>query len=162
MVVPKNADGSIIEAEMTRFPGMQYCKTDLIASKGIVFVKYSTSSAACIAMETVQMTGMVAGYKVKIMLAEPKTRATDPNLAAAVTAAGFLGGLHSARPGGLQPGLLPGGFGGGAPAGAALMTSLSPGLLGPTGALQDFGGLHSMNSGGSLGGFGSLGGPGGG
>jgi RNA recognition motif-containing protein len=77
MVVPKSADGSIIEAEMARFNGMQYCKTDLIASKGIVFVKYTTSSAACMAMESVQLSGMVAGYKVKIMLAEPKTRRVE-------------------------------------------------------------------------------------
>lgn len=77
MVVPKSADGSIIEAEMARFNGMQYCKTDLIASKGIVFVKYMTSSAACMAMESVQSSGMVAGYKVKIMLAEPKTRRVE-------------------------------------------------------------------------------------
>lgn len=77
MVVPKNADGSVIEAEMSRFPGMQYCKTDLIASKGIVFVKYVTSSSACIAMEAIQSTGVVAGYKVKIMLAEPKSKRSD-------------------------------------------------------------------------------------
>lgn len=77
MVVPKNADGSIIEAEMSRFSSMQYCKTDLIASKGIVFVKYATSSSACVAMETIQSTGAVAGYKVKIMLAEPKSRRND-------------------------------------------------------------------------------------
>ena len=44
---------------MSRYPGLQYCKTDLIATKGIVFVKYSKSSAACLVMETVQQTGMV-------------------------------------------------------------------------------------------------------
>ena len=77
MVVPKSADGGLIESEMATFPGIQYCKTDLIASKGIVFVKYSTSSAACSAMEAVQASGTVAGYRVKIMLAEPKTRRSD-------------------------------------------------------------------------------------
>eukprot|EP00890_Picochlorum_soloecismus_P001870 jgi/Picsp_1/2684/NSC_00914-R1_rna-binding protein 45 len=74
MVVPKNADGSLIEAEMASYPGMQYCKIDLIGAKGIVFVKYETSSAACAAMEAIQSSGVVAGYRVKIMLAEPKTR----------------------------------------------------------------------------------------
>ena len=44
---------------MARFSGMQYCKTDLIATKGIVFVKYARSSSACLAMETIQETGMV-------------------------------------------------------------------------------------------------------
>lgn len=77
LVVPKNADGNIIQAEMSRFPGMQYCKTDLIATKGIVFVKYSSSSSAYLAMETVLSTGILAGYKVKIMLADPKTRRVD-------------------------------------------------------------------------------------
>lgn len=45
---------------MSRFPGMQYCKTDLIATKGIVFVKYAKSSSACLAMETVAETGLVS------------------------------------------------------------------------------------------------------
>jgi len=97
MVVPKNADGSVIEAEMARFSGMQYCKTDLIASKGIVFVKYSTSSSACLAMETVQLAGSVAGYKVKIMLAEPKTRRTDtiaPFLSGSMQSGGGILGPH--------------------------------------------------------------------
>jgi len=74
MVVPKNADGSLIEAEMASYPGMQYCKIDLIGTKGIVFVKYETSSAAYAAMEAIQSSGVIAGYRVMIMLAEPKTR----------------------------------------------------------------------------------------
>jgi hypothetical protein len=60
MVVPKSSDGAAIEVEMSRFPGMQYCKTDLIATKGIVFVKYAKSSSACLAMETVAETGLVS------------------------------------------------------------------------------------------------------
>ncbi|WPT18148.1 RNA-binding protein 45 [Picochlorum sp. SENEW3] len=74
MVVPKHANGSEIEEKMRGFPGMQYCKTDLIASKGIVFVKYSSSSAAHTAMEAVQAAGGIAGYRVKVMLAEPKSQ----------------------------------------------------------------------------------------
>lgn len=46
---------------MARFSGMQYCKTDLIATKGIVFVKYTKSSSACLAMETIQEMGSVGG-----------------------------------------------------------------------------------------------------
>ena len=46
IVVPKNAIGSQIESRMAEFPGLQYCKTDLIASKGIVFAKYDASSSA--------------------------------------------------------------------------------------------------------------------
>ena len=88
---------------------LQYCKTDLIASKGIVFCKYTKASSALLALEEVSETGMVrglavclgscpplviahtltcrgciksltlhmlqlAGYKVKCMLAEPKSK----------------------------------------------------------------------------------------
>lgn len=74
-------------------------------------------------METVQQTGMVAGYKVKIMLAEPKTRRSE--------LPGFLPGLVGGR--GMQqdlvPGLgVPGAFGPGA-ANATLLSSLTPGLV---------------------------------
>lgn len=126
---------------MSRFAGMQYCKTDLVASKGIAFVKYATSSAACMAMETVQMAGIVAGYKVKVMLAEPKTRRADPTQA-------FLQGLPNGH--NVGPGLLPGAFGNAGP-GGPLMPSLSHGLLGPAMGLQDFSSL------GSLGGVGTFG-----
>lgn len=124
MVVPKNSDGSIIEAEMSRFAGMQYCKTDLIASKGIVFVKYATSSSACMAMEAVQVSGTVAGYKVKIMLAEPKTRRNDM-----VGGAQFLPGLQAPRMGG-APGHVAGGFPGGSMA-SQLLPPISASLLAP-------------------------------
>ena len=50
----------VAQVEMARFSGMQYCKTDLIAAKGIVFIKYSKSSSACLAMETIQEAGMVS------------------------------------------------------------------------------------------------------
>jgi len=80
IVVPKNANGSEIESRMAEFPGMQYCKTDLIASKGIIFVKYDTSSHAYAAMQAVQASGSIAGYRVKVMIAEPKNRRTHPGL----------------------------------------------------------------------------------
>ena len=159
MVVPKNSDGSIIEAEMSRFAGVQYCKTDLIASKGIVFVKFATSSAACVAMESVQMAGMVSGYKVKIMLAEPKTRRVEGG------AQGFLQGLPAGLRGGLQPGLLPANFSSAGVGGGPLMInqSLSPGLLGGAGVnLQDFSSLRSAAALNSLGSGGGSFGPSGG
>ena len=74
IVVPKNALGSEIESRMAEFPGLQYCKTDLIASKGIVFAKYDASSSAYAAMEAVQASGSIAGYRVKVMIAEPKNQ----------------------------------------------------------------------------------------
>ncbi|KAL6785046.1 hypothetical protein ACKKBG_A02220 [Auxenochlorella protothecoides x Auxenochlorella symbiontica] len=121
LVVPKSADGSAIEAAMSAFPDLQYCKTDLVASKGIVFVKYARSSSAAAAMEAVQASGQVAGYRVKIMLAEPKVRRSP----SASSAAGMLGGggaaAGHARAAALQA-LLAGGAGGarGAPAVADL------------------------------------------
>jgi RNA recognition motif-containing protein len=74
IVVPKNARGAEIESRMAEFPGLQYCKTDLIASKGIVFAKYDASSSAYAAMEAVQASGSIAGYRVKVMIAEPKNQ----------------------------------------------------------------------------------------
>eukprot|EP00891_Asterochloris_glomerata_P003566 jgi/Astpho2/3566/gw1.00057.54.1_t len=59
LVVPKTADASLIEAELASFHDLQYCKTDLIASKGVVFCKYTKSSSALLAMEAIQETGMV-------------------------------------------------------------------------------------------------------
>ncbi|DBA73573.1 TPA: RNA-binding protein 45 [Trebouxia sp. C0005] len=72
LVVPKAADAAAIEANLASFQDLQYCKTDLIATKGVVFCKYAKSSSALAALEAVTDTGMLAGYKVKCMLAEPK------------------------------------------------------------------------------------------
>lgn len=72
LVVPKAADAAAIEANLASFQDLQYCKTDLIATKGVVFCKYAKSSSALAALETVTETGALAGYKVKCMLAEPK------------------------------------------------------------------------------------------
>eukprot|EP00887_Chlorella_sp_A99_P005987 scaffold27.g5987.t1 len=185
MVVPKSADGSLIEAEMARFSGMQYCKTDLIATKGIVFVKYGKSSAACLAMETIQETGMtalaraggvragpaarprrcgarrdiaatcltdaraarapapraqVAGYKVKVMLAEPKSRRSSPE---GMPYLGLGAARGSLGPQGLLAGMgMPGAYGG-AGGGASLLTSLTPGLMGQGLGLPDYTSLQS-------------------
>jgi hypothetical protein len=39
---------------------MEYCKTDLIASKGCVFVKYAKASSALRALEEIAAKGMVS------------------------------------------------------------------------------------------------------
>ncbi|KAK9810800.1 hypothetical protein WJX73_008634 [Symbiochloris irregularis] len=78
LVVPKTADADSIQAVMSQEPDLQYCKTDLIGAKGIVFCKYARASSALHVMEAVNETGMLAGYKVKCMLAEPKSKRHSP------------------------------------------------------------------------------------
>ncbi|GFH06706.1 uncharacterized protein HaLaN_01378 [Haematococcus lacustris] len=56
------------------FPDLEYCKTDLVATKGVAFCKFSKSSSALKALEAIAEDGMLAGYRVKVMLAEPKTK----------------------------------------------------------------------------------------
>ena len=51
-----------LQAELASFHDLQYCKTDLIASKGVVFCKYTKSSSALLAMEAIQETGMVGSW----------------------------------------------------------------------------------------------------
>lgn len=47
------------QEEMARWPELQYCKTDLIASKGVVFCKFLQSSSALRALEAIAENGMV-------------------------------------------------------------------------------------------------------
>ncbi len=49
----------LAQAHMAAFQDLQYCKTDLIAAKGIVFCKYAKASAALRALEAVNATGQV-------------------------------------------------------------------------------------------------------
>lgn len=51
-------DGCAQDA-MGEFPGLQYCKTDLMLDKGVVFCKYGRSSQALAAMEAINTLGMV-------------------------------------------------------------------------------------------------------
>ncbi|KAF5828332.1 hypothetical protein DUNSADRAFT_17777, partial [Dunaliella salina] len=74
LVVPKQADPQQIQMEAAAFPGLEYCKTDLVAPKGVVFLKFSKTSSALIALEIINERGTFAGYKVKAMLAVPKTK----------------------------------------------------------------------------------------
>ena len=41
------------QEEMSKFRDLEYCKIDLIAAKGIVFVKYAKSSSALLALESI-------------------------------------------------------------------------------------------------------------
>lgn len=79
IVVPKTADAALIQEELGRWPDLQYCKTDLIASKGVVFCKFMRSSPALSALEAIVESGTLAGYKVKCMLAEPKSGRGRPD-----------------------------------------------------------------------------------
>ncbi|CAD7697503.1 unnamed protein product [Ostreobium quekettii] len=74
LVVPKTADAQAIKEDMGKCVDLEYCKTDLIASKGVVFCKFQKASAALKAMEDICETGTLCGYKVKCMLAEPKSK----------------------------------------------------------------------------------------
>ncbi len=49
----------LLQSEMAKFNDLEYCKTDLIAAKGIVFCKYGRTSSALRALEAVQENGMV-------------------------------------------------------------------------------------------------------
>lgn len=44
---------------MSKFMDLEYCKTDLIAAKGVVFCKFSKSSSALMALESVSERGTV-------------------------------------------------------------------------------------------------------
>eukprot|EP01024_Parvocaulis_polyphysoides_P031205 TRINITY_DN2826_c0_g3_i1.p1 TRINITY_DN2826_c0_g3~~TRINITY_DN2826_c0_g3_i1.p1 ORF type:complete len:196 (-),score=34.05 TRINITY_DN2826_c0_g3_i1:31-618(-) len=75
LVVPRTADEQLLQEEMAKYEGLEYCKTDLISSKGIAFAKYSKASQALVALEDVTKTNMLAGYRIKCMLAEPRAPA---------------------------------------------------------------------------------------
>jgi hypothetical protein len=137
LVVPKSADGGALEAELARLPGFQHCKTDLVAAKGVAYAKFATSSAACAAMEAVAAAGAVAGYKVKVMLAEPKSRRAE------------------APPGGGGGGA----YGAGAPLGALLPAHLGGGGAGTfgAGAFASAFGAGGFSGGGGTGGGGGAG-----
>lgn len=45
--------GLVLQEEMAKFRDLEYCKIDLIASKGIVFCKYAKISSALLALEAI-------------------------------------------------------------------------------------------------------------
>lgn len=51
-----------LQGHLASFRDLQYCKTDLIAAKGVVFCKYAKSSSALAALEAITETGMVSRF----------------------------------------------------------------------------------------------------
>lgn len=51
---------SLLQNELNKYSDLDYCKTDLIQSKGIVFAKYAKASSALKGMEEINETGMVS------------------------------------------------------------------------------------------------------
>lgn len=45
---------------MAHFPDLEYVKTDLVATKGVAYAKYSRASSALMAVEAVAARGMVS------------------------------------------------------------------------------------------------------
>mmetsp|Transcript_24609 Transcript_24609/g.44251 ORF Transcript_24609/g.44251 Transcript_24609/m.44251 type:complete len:469 (-) Transcript_24609:1230-2636(-) len=74
LVVPKQCDVQRIQTELSHYPDFEFCKTDLAASKGVVFCKFYKASSALKVLEDINFRGMIADYKVKCMLAEPMVR----------------------------------------------------------------------------------------
>ncbi|GMH37093.1 hypothetical protein BSKO_04966 [Bryopsis sp. KO-2023] len=162
LVVPKTADAMTIKAELSKYPDLDYCKTDLIQSKGVVFAKYAKASSALKGMEEICDSGMLAGYKVKCMLAEPKSKRARLDSIMANSGYGHslqtqldfnMGGLHLSNPHPARPvpGLALGGVGT-----LASMASMS---MGPLSSMPGLGKMDSpISPQGSLSGLGSLGG----
>eukprot|EP01099_Mayorella_cantabrigiensis_P001952 TRINITY_DN1843_c0_g2_i1.p1 TRINITY_DN1843_c0_g2~~TRINITY_DN1843_c0_g2_i1.p1 ORF type:complete len:298 (-),score=58.05 TRINITY_DN1843_c0_g2_i1:163-1056(-) len=61
-----------------RYPDMEYCKLmrdrNTNEPKGFAFVKYAKSSVAVQAMEELNDIGEIVGMKVKVLVAEPKSK----------------------------------------------------------------------------------------
>jgi hypothetical protein len=53
-----------LQEEAGRYPDLEYCKADLIASKGVVFFKYAKASSALRALEDIAAKGLVGGGAV--------------------------------------------------------------------------------------------------
>ena len=58
-----------LQDELSTYKDLEYCKTDLIATKGVVFAKFSKSSSALVALEAVCGKGAVCPP----LLANPNT-----------------------------------------------------------------------------------------
>eukprot|EP00192_Tetraselmis_astigmatica_P002068 CAMPEP_0117690412 /NCGR_PEP_ID=MMETSP0804-20121206/25109_1 /TAXON_ID=1074897 /ORGANISM="Tetraselmis astigmatica, Strain CCMP880" /LENGTH=994 /DNA_ID=CAMNT_0005503449 /DNA_START=86 /DNA_END=3070 /DNA_ORIENTATION=+ len=72
IVCPRSADPNLLQEAAEQMEDLQYCKTDLVATKGVLFIKLSRMSSAMRALEDIVSSGTLAGYKVKAMIAEPK------------------------------------------------------------------------------------------
>eukprot|EP00198_Chlamydomonas_reinhardtii_P004749 XP_001694085.1 predicted protein [Chlamydomonas reinhardtii] len=59
IVVPKQAEPQQINDAIAIYDGLEYCKTDLVAAKGVVFCKFTKASFALRALEDVTGRGTV-------------------------------------------------------------------------------------------------------
>ncbi len=55
---------------MANFRDFEYCKVDLIASKGIVFCKYSKTSSALLALETIMANDNMVSSSMTLVYGE--------------------------------------------------------------------------------------------
>ncbi len=53
-----------LQDDLGQFPELEYCKTDLAASRGVVFCKFSKSSSALKALEAIAERGNVSGARM--------------------------------------------------------------------------------------------------
>jgi hypothetical protein len=51
---------SLLQGKMSAYGDLDYCKTDLIANKGVVFCKFNKASSALVAMENINSSGTVS------------------------------------------------------------------------------------------------------
>jgi hypothetical protein len=59
----------VVQEEMAKFRDLEYCKVDLIASKGIVFCKYAKTSSALLALEAIMANdNMVSKFHCRLVL----------------------------------------------------------------------------------------------
>jgi hypothetical protein len=74
--MPQQLDGILsvvsFQEEAARYLDLEYCKTDLIASKGVAFCKYTKASAALAALEDISAKGMVRFPMIVVFVAHLK------------------------------------------------------------------------------------------
>lgn len=59
-VLPVHLPGAFaVQDDAAKFEEMEYCKTDLVPAKGIVFIKFARASSAMKALEDIQSHGLV-------------------------------------------------------------------------------------------------------
>eukprot|EP01119_Soliformovum_irregulare_P024111 TRINITY_DN8572_c0_g1_i1.p1 TRINITY_DN8572_c0_g1~~TRINITY_DN8572_c0_g1_i1.p1 ORF type:complete len:505 (-),score=104.98 TRINITY_DN8572_c0_g1_i1:135-1469(-) len=77
-ICPKEITEEELIAYFDEYPNMEYCKLmkdrETSESKGCAFVKYSLASSAAFAMEEMTKFSEEKGLKIKVMIADPKTK----------------------------------------------------------------------------------------
>eukprot|EP00892_Ulva_mutabilis_P010646 jgi/Ulvmu1/7954/UM004_0187.1 len=78
LVVPRDTSPDPVEQEMSKYEGLEYVKSDLVKSKGIIYVKFRLASSALKAKEDIEQNNyMLVGKRVKVFEAEPKSSSRD-------------------------------------------------------------------------------------